>query len=533
MKGNSLDKKYFITVLIIFGVIIIIICFFLIRSYMFNQVQRRVRDVMLECRAFHEYVQEDLHTTWRKLMDEGRLKQGFYSPEMLSSSCITRNYQKYYNSERIKLGLPPVQYKMAALDPRNSLNTATPEEAQLIALFNENKELTEYDKIVKSGKTKYFLYATPFLKIEQRCLVCHGRPQDAPAELQEYYQWEGGFNKQLGDISAVEIIKSPLQGEYSSSSLIFALTAAGVCIFLVLFYMNSRLKVLVSLRTQALKTSEERLSLALKGASLGTWDWNLSSGEFTVNTGWGEQMKDKPGKWIRVQDTGKFIEWDEKGFPVRACGIHQDITQIQKDLEEKKLLLKEIHHRVKNNLQIICSLLRLQSAKLDNPELKESFKDCISRVFSMVLVHERLYKSKDFAKVDMKQYGEQMTREILNTFANPPNITVKLKIDNIEIGIDTAIPCGMILNELVTNALKYAFPENRDGVVTITMSRTNDECTLLVEDNGIGIPGEINIIGAETLGFQLIDMLTSQLSGQCSVSSKTGTAFRITFPLGG
>lgn len=179
-----------------------------------RQSEDRIRDAMLEVRAFHHYIQNDMLPNYYRLMDEERLPQGFYAPELLSSSYMARTFQKYYNNERKAIGLPDVQYKIAAINPRNPANEATEEEAALLKWFNEDQSRDHLRMIQEENGTKYLVVAVPFLKNEAKCFVCHGSVSDAPKQLQQLYKWTGGFDRTPGEIPAVEIMKTPIRSQF-------------------------------------------------------------------------------------------------------------------------------------------------------------------------------------------------------------------------------------------------------------------------------------------------------------------------------
>ncbi len=205
-------------------------------------------------------------------------------------------------------------------------------------------------------------------------------------------------------------------------------------------------------------------------------------------------------------------------------------------LGEKEVLLKEIHHRVKNNLQVISSLLYLNSKKIKDKEALDMFTDSQNRVKSIALVHERLYRSKDIGKIDFNEYVQHLTRDLLRSYAVSQSV-IKLDIDinDIFINIDFAVPCGLIINELISNSLKYAFPDhpdnNHQGIIKIEFNRNgNGELKLIVSDNGIGMTSESIEKKKLSLGLQLVDTLVAQLDGSLEVDSCPGTSFRINFP---
>ena len=239
----------------------------LARSYALQQVEARVRDVMLESRSLHWYVQHDMHPALYEAQAEGRIPPGFYAPELLSSSYIARNMYEHYNELRREQGLPEIRYKLAAVDPRNNVNRADAFEESLIELFREDRQRCEYRDVVKMDGKSYLLYATPFLAVEERCLKCHGAPEEAPQQLRERYRWTGGFNRKVGDVFAAEVVYSPLEGEFAQTNMMVVVFLAAVAVALIFFLGQSRLRQLVDQYTAVLRDSEERFRILFEQAA--------------------------------------------------------------------------------------------------------------------------------------------------------------------------------------------------------------------------------------------------------------------------
>jgi PAS domain S-box-containing protein len=200
-------------------------------------------------------------------------------------------------------------------------------------------------------------------------------------------------------------------------------------------------------------------------------------------------------------------------------------------LQEKEVLLKEIHHRVKNNMQVISSLLSLQSRHLEDPKAIGMFKDSQHRIRSMALVHEKLYQSKDLSRIDFGQYLQNLVMYLVHSYqVDSGRIRLKIDVGDVALDINTAIPCGLIVNELVTNALKHAFPGRRKGEIRLTLLPGADgRFTLTVGDNGVGWPQGVDFRKTDTLGMQLVTMLVDQLDGEIVLEKKPETVFRISF----
>jgi two-component sensor histidine kinase len=205
--------------------------------------------------------------------------------------------------------------------------------------------------------------------------------------------------------------------------------------------------------------------------------------------------------------------------------------QIKASLQTKEVLLREIHHRVKNNLQVISSLLKLQSGHIKDPEARELFRESQNRVRAMALIHEKLHQSTDLARVDMGLYVRSLANHLLRSCVVQPGAVVpKVQVDDVFLGIDTAIPCGLIINELVSNSLKHAFPAGRPGEIRIDLrSDGAGRFVLTIADNGVGCPGPIDFGRTESLGLQLVNALANQLGATLEASQRGGTSFTITF----
>jgi two-component sensor histidine kinase len=215
--------------------------------------------------------------------------------------------------------------------------------------------------------------------------------------------------------------------------------------------------------------------------------------------------------------------------------IVRDITEkrqaqdeINKSLKEKDVLLKEIHHRVKNNLQIVSSLLSLQSRYMKEPVSSEIFKESQSRIKSMALIHEKLYQSGDLTRIDLSEYVNELVSDLFHSYSvNTYLVKYKIKSNSILLDINTAIPCGLIINELVTNSIKHAFPDNIHGEIIIEIKCVDDNFIMKVQDNGIGLPKELDLNNIKSLGLQLVTNLTNQLEGEIELSREGGTCFQI------
>jgi PAS domain S-box-containing protein len=354
---------------------------------------------------------------------------------------------------------------------------------------------------------------------------------------------------------------------------------------------NAHLEQRVAERTAELRKGEERLQLAVSATNLGTWDYKPTTGALNWDARCKELFGLPPGTEVNYEtfltglhpddrehthqvvqgafdpaSGGKYdieyrsvgltdggrVRWihatgqaffNDAGQAVRFTGTVQDITEskraeelIKASLAEKEIMLREIHHRVKNNLQVISSLVSLQADTLTDEEMRGEFNDVRDRVRSMALVHEKLYQTGDLAHMNFADYAASLLQYLWRSHgALAEKVRLNLKVASVTLPIESAVPCGLILNELAGNALKHAFPDNRCGEVTVGMEHdpVSGEVSLLVSDDGVGLPEGLEWRQARSLGLRLVQMLAGQLQGTVDTGPGPGAEFRVVFPLKG
>ncbi|NYB51522.1 MAG: PAS domain S-box protein [Methanobacteriaceae archaeon] len=246
-------------------------------------------------------------------------------------------------------------------------------------------------------------------------------------------------------------------------------------------------------------------------------------------------LKNKEGEDVFFRAHPSVIKNEDKidGLVI----ILEDITERKKaedslktSLEEKELLLREIHHRVKNNLQIISSLLSLQRLQVDDLETADILRECQGRVRTMAMVHENLYQSKDIRRVDFEEYLKKLLRNIFNSYhVDKGVINLKIQVECTDMGIETAMPCGLIINELATNSIKHAFPHGEKGNILVNLKQDNDSYVLNYEDDGVGLPKNINPENSKKLGLMVVKTLANQLNAKVKIDRNNGTKYTFKF----
>ncbi|MDI6644132.1 MAG: sensor histidine kinase [Methanobacteriaceae archaeon] len=210
--------------------------------------------------------------------------------------------------------------------------------------------------------------------------------------------------------------------------------------------------------------------------------------------------------------------------------IKRKNKELSKILDEKEMLLKEIHHRVKNNLMVISSLLNIQSRYIKDKEARGIFRESQNRAKSMALIHERLYRSSDLKKIDFGDYIRTLARDLLSTYSNQDSmVTLEFDIDDIMLDINTTVPLGLIVNELFSNCFKHAFSDKKKGKIKTIFKKEEDNYILIVSDDGVGFPSDIDFRNTNSMGLQLVNSLADQINGEIELEGSNGTTFKITF----
>ncbi|NJN45251.1 MAG: PAS domain S-box protein [Candidatus Competibacteraceae bacterium] len=240
--------------------------------------------------------------------------------------------------------------------------------------------------------------------------------------------------------------------------------------------------------------------------------------------------------WLR---TSKVPLRHLSGNIIGVLGTYEDITEYKRaerlvldSLREKEVLLKEIHHRVKNNLQIISSLLDLQSDYVEDHRMQAILRDSQNRVRSMAIIHEQLYQTDDLGKIDLARYVEELTGYLLTSYsADHHGVRLQIEMPPVWLSIDTVIPCGLIINELFTNSIKYAFPNNRNGLIRIALEETGEDGRFIlhIADDGVGLPEDLDVKQTASLGLMIVNSLVQQLRGTLDVDRTGGTTYKIGF----
>ena len=301
-------------------------------------------------------------------------------------------------------------------------------------------------------------------------------------------------------------------------------------------YLSESFLAMLGISTTEYKTKGWMHLLPGQDADRTIADWRqcIQTGSF-----WDYEYRivDTKGKTSIVLSRGA-PHYDAGGTITSWVGIHLDITErkryeerLETSLREKEVVIKEVHHRVKNNMQVISGFLELQSNYIDDPLAVEKLTECQQRVRTMALVHEKLYQAKNLGVINASEYIKSLVADLTNSYSLATRVDVSVEVDDVNMTLDMAIPCGLIINELVTNSLKYAFAGREKGSLLLSLHHQSDHnFCLTVQDDGAGLPPDFEIRSRASLGMQLVGVLVHQLGGEMKVEKEPGTRFVIVFP---
>lgn len=336
---------------------------------------------------------------------------------------------------------------------------------------------------------------------------------------------------------------------------------------------------------ESLREREEKYKFALEGSGLGEWDWDYTTGKVIRNERWAQmlgysadeieetlqrgielrhpddlatiekavndhltgvtdhysieyRMKTKGGDYKWIHDCGKIMVRDASGAPLRLCGTHADIDEAKRArdtikmlLAEKELLLQEVHHRVKNSINTVSSLLSLQEQSIPDESAKAALRDAGNRIRSVSLLYDKLYKTDDYRELSLKTYLSSLTDEVVSNFPNRDGVTLNKELDDFSLDARRLQSVGIIINELLTDIMKYAFKGRAEGRIAISSKMGESSATIVVEDDGVGMPPAVDFERSSGFGLRLVQALAQQLDGSIRIERDKGTRFVLEFPV--
>lgn len=353
-----------------------------------------------------------------------------------------------------------------------------------------------------------------------------------------------GIEGSLRDITERKEIEAKLSKSENRYRTIFENTGTAMIIFNkegLVSLINSEMEKLFGIKREKLENQRHWMEFVHPDDLPKMWDYHQKREQDpkSVPSSYETRFLVKDGEIHHAKITVDKIPGSEEYVTSVVdlndiLNAYKKLEKSEKDLKlalkEKEILIKEIHHRVKNNLMVISSLLNIQSKFIKDKAALSVFRESQKRANSMAMIHERLYRSNDLKKIEFGDYIYSLSTDLFHTYVlDPSRVKLKLNVEKVMVDINTSVPLGLIVNELITNSMKYAFPDGESGEISISFHQVDDKYILEVKDNGIGIPKDLDIVNAKSLGLQLVTSLTDQINGDLELNRENGTDFKIIF----
>ncbi|MFH1153666.1 MAG: DUF3365 domain-containing protein [Pseudomonadota bacterium] len=454
--------------------------FYATRLYILNQAENKIEDLLLAHKGIHQYIQQVMHPALYRYKDAGRMDEDFYAPELFSSSFIIRNQHIFYNQERTRTDLPELYYKLAASNPRNIVNKADPMESDLIALFSRDRSLKKHSEILTIDSRKFLYVALPFLENQPQCMVCHGKREDSPKDLQERYPGEGGFNEKVGDIRAIISVRAPLDREIFTAYIIFSALLSGGLVIVFLFFFNDRLRSIVKKRTQTLEHEVAERRHAEKKLE-----------EMNVEL----RSKNK-----ELEQVVYVASHDLRSPLVNVQGFSRELAL---DFKELSTLLERTD--IPGDLKASLAPIVVESVPQSIDFISKSIAKMDSLLSGLLKISRLGRSSMNVVRLDM---NDLLLDVVANYEFQLKTKGIALKIDRLPDCLGDAIQINQVFSNLVGNAIKFSDPK-KQGQITITGRLEEEKAVYCVEDNGIGIEK-----GHQPKIFEIFHQLNPDSEGQ-------------------
>ncbi|HDP79571.1 MAG TPA: DUF3365 domain-containing protein [Spirochaetes bacterium] len=461
-----------------------------------------------------------------------KLGKGYFMPETMSTSYISRSV-----FEKVQEKFPDFIIRFASDNPRNPINAATSEELEIINYFRQNRNAARVSRVMILNGRRYLALFNPRW-LQKDCMRCHGNPKDAPAELIRRYGNTASFNRLIDDLAGLDTVAVQLDAfdDALHSEMYrqwFIITVVLLLLFgtvMVLFHrvVTKRLKAIIKHFSDIADNPDSTRMTPLK---LGGKD------EIAVLGSSFNHLIEK------LSESHSMLEHRVAERTIKLTGVNEELKReitdrtraeeaLKKSLEENQALLRELQHRVKNSLAIITGLIGIEAKRMDDPAANEALTNIRNRVNSLSKLYDQLYNANEVREVRLDAYLEQMARSLMDTYDSPEkSIDLRTELAPLKIDVKQSISVGLILNELLTNALKYAFTDRSGGTIRIDLRKSDGGAVIEVADDGAGLPQGFSLEGSRGRGMEIVQMLVATLKGEMEYGRGRETVFRVSFPV--
>ncbi len=530
-KLQSLIRLSFIILFAISAIIAIILVNYSMKKASLAEAENKVQIISDIALSIHTYYSHKLKPVLFKDL-ENSIKKDYFRPEWMSSTYAVREVLKNFKS----ITDFDYYYKECAINARSPENEADEFEKNFITELNKKTGQEKFSGIREYNGKSFFVSLKKGEAMERDCLRCHTTPDLAPHGLVAKYGDSRSFARKDNEIVSAISVRIPLSEAYKKAdqfSLFFSIFLIVILILLLILLLWLNQKLIFS----PLKTLREKTELIAM---------NLNLNEM-IDEPFGIELSGLTSSFNRMSSTiNDYLTNLENKVDERTAQLKEFSLNLQNEvadrkkaeeeltkiLEEKEILIKEVHHRVKNNFVVISSLINLKSSEMDEKS-KVVFNEIDQSLKTMSKIHELFYKSDKITNINIGEYFNVITDDLLITFnISGRKIKINKCLEDIPVNLNQAITCGLLLNEIISNAIKYAFPIQWEGKpeITISLKKEDNFIEIKIGDNGIGMPDTADNKSSKSLGLTIINMLPKQLKGSIETESSNGTHYTIRFP---
>lgn len=521
MKKIKISSLLLLIMTVIFIVTVGIILFTVNRSmkeHAMVEAEKKARIILDKNLSTHTYFTHNLKPAIFKIASKTTTDE-YFDPVWMSSTYAIRKMEEYFKN----LSDYNYYYKECAINARSPFNEANEYEEKFIQELNANSDLVQNSTRMNINGKPYFVFLRRGEEMKRSCMRCHSDPDISPKGLLDKYGRERSFQRKTGEVVSAISIRVPLESAYTTADTL-SIRLSGVLLgVLVIIYVLHYFLGRKMIFKPVAHISEKASRIAYNPKHLGE----------KISLPSGREFRDL-AESFNAMSTNLKNNMDEL-----EGRVTERTSELSELLDEKELLLKEINHRTKNNFALVHSLLNLKRTRVQGGEAGRLLDDIQGRIRSMSLMYESLDKSADYDAVNFDEYVRDFITDIYRAYnCNPDEISMQVKADPIKLDVSKTVTCGLVINEIVTNAIKYAFADMEEkGVIEIVISSDNEnkELHLHIRDNGKGLPESViaNLQGSGgSLGVSIIVMLVKkQLRGKIEIYNENGAVFDIIFPV--
>jgi len=531
-KIQTIISLAFITLFAVSAVIAIIAVNYNMKKASLVEAENKANIISDAALSIHTYYSHQLRPVFLKDFEKS-IKKDYFRPELMSSTFAVREVLKYFKS----MSDFNYYYKECAINSRSPENEADEFEKEFIRGLNDKTGDDRLSLIREYDGEPFFVSLKKGETMERSCLRCHTAPDAAPQELVKKYGAVRSFARVENEVVSAISVRIPLGEAYETAdhfSFIFSffLMVILIVLLILLLILNEKL---IFYPLKLLREKTDRIA----GNHI-----NLND---MIDEPFGSEFRGLASSFNRMSSTiNDYLvnlenKVDERTMQLKeySLNLQNEITErqraedeLKKILGEKEILIKEVHHRVKNNFNVISSLISLKSGGFDEKS-REIFTEINQSLRSMSRIHEFFYKSEKITNIDIGEYFSNMTDELVSTFnISGRAVRIVKDLESVSVNLNQAITCGLLLNEVISNSMKYAFPDEWDGEpeIKISLKKNDGFIEIRIGDNGCGISEGLDKGSSDSLGLTLIYMFPEQLGGSIEADTKNGTRYVVRFP---